>query len=282
MKNAQQQQAKNLYFQTNLSKTEIADMLDVNRRTIMIWCQQGNWDRLKLSAQHLPAMVTEKCYYLLDHYISNLLSANATISTFGPKEAAAINQIATAIKKVRTRSAVNESMEMFNFFLEDVKRKDPEMAQSIMPFIEQYIASRKDVNITDFLPSGFNEQGFVQESEEELKERMLDEIEEEKLMRGFEDFKQRKRQQAASGEPTVATVDTTDDDQPWGMQPNNEYETEETTHPTYNHTQPEKQTPSAPQYDTHWSPQIPELPKSVAKHLTNHLKKESAFARQVA
>jgi hypothetical protein len=149
MKNEQQQQAKNLYFQSNLSKTEIAEMLGVNRRTVMLWVQQGIWDRIKMAGQHLPSMVAEKCYYMLNHYLDNLLSANNTISTFGPKEASAINSLATSIKKIRTRSAVNESMEMMSFFLDDVRRKDPNMAEAIKPFIEQYIAARADVSIFD-------------------------------------------------------------------------------------------------------------------------------------
>jgi DNA-directed RNA polymerase specialized sigma54-like protein len=181
MKNEQQQQAKHLYFQSGLNKSQIADTLGVNRRTVMLWVQQGNWDRLKMSAQHLPAMVTEKCYYVLDHYLTNLLAANGAISTFGTKEASAINQLATAIKKVRTRSAVNESMEMMSFFLDDVRRKDPTMAEAIMPFIEQYIAKRKDTNLADFLPANFNDQGFVNEPTDDIMEQWLDEQEHAKM-----------------------------------------------------------------------------------------------------
>jgi DNA-directed RNA polymerase specialized sigma54-like protein len=147
----------------------------------MLWVQQGNWDRLKLSSQHLPSMVVEKCYYMLNHYLDNLLSANGTISTFGPKEASAINQLATAIKKVRNRSAVNESMEMMSFFLDDVRRKDPTMAEAIMPFIEQYIAKRKDTNLADFLPANFNDQGFVNEPTDDIMEQWLDEQEHAKM-----------------------------------------------------------------------------------------------------
>jgi hypothetical protein len=198
MKNDQQQQAKHLYFQTDLNKTEIAEMLGVNRRTVMLWVQQGNWDRLKLSSQHLPSMVVEKCYYMLNHYLDNLLSANATISTFGPKEASAINQLATAIKKVRNRSAVNESMEMMSFFLDDVRRKDPAMAGAITPFIEQYIATRKDTNLADFLPANFNDQGFVNEPTEDIMEQWLDEQAHAKM--------EREAAMACHGEPAEPVI----------------------------------------------------------------------------
>jgi hypothetical protein len=196
MKNEKHQQAQNLYFQTNLSKTEIANQLGVNRRTIMLWCQQGNWDRLKLSAQHLPAIVAEKCYFLLDHYTSHLLSSNAVISTFGPREAGTINQMAASIKKLKNRSAVNEAMEMFNFFIEYVKKQDPEMVDLVAPLVEGYIATRKDINIDSFVPATFNNRGFMDESkrEQEIIEQWQDEKDQPLMEQEYFEFLQYKQQ----------------------------------------------------------------------------------------
>ena len=51
MKQEQQQQAQNLYFQTDLSKAEIASMLGISRRTLCYWVPDYNWDHIKKSAQ---------------------------------------------------------------------------------------------------------------------------------------------------------------------------------------------------------------------------------------
>lgn len=191
MKNEIKQQAKNLFLDTNLSKTEIAERLGVDRRTIRIWAQEGNWENLRRSSRHLPSMVAEKCYYLIDQYASHLLSENAAMSTFSLKEADAINKLASSIKKLKARSTVNESMEMFNFFLESVYRKNSQMAADISPYIEEYIAGRKDIYTSDFMLSGFDPSGRIpwSETEKEILEQWADEKDDELIRKEIQEGK---------------------------------------------------------------------------------------------
>src|ERR1035437_10060111 len=97
MKNEQLEEAKELYFQTNLSKAEIADKIGVNRKTVLFWSQQGNWDKVRLSARNMPSLVAEKCYYLIDQYLRSLLidgDAN-TYCTLQLRHAQTIHLLAT-------------------------------------------------------------------------------------------------------------------------------------------------------------------------------------------
>jgi hypothetical protein len=174
MKNDKHQQAKNLYFQTDLTKTEIAAQLGINRRTVMLWTKQGNWDELKKSAEHLPSLVAEKCYYLLDQFATRLLFDGAVVSQISHKDADVINKLASSIRKLKNRSTTNESMEMFNFFVNDVKKKNPQFAEEMMPYIEQYIATRKDIDMSDFLTDRFGENAIVQAQNREVQEHYLD------------------------------------------------------------------------------------------------------------
>ena len=174
MKNEQQEKAKEFYFDTNMSKSEIAEQLGVNRRTIMLWCQQGNWEQLRRSARHMPALIAEKCYYLIDQYTTQLLTVGNTITSRSHLHADAINKLASAIKKIKTRSTVNESMEMFNFFLEGLRRRDAALADQVKPSLEDYIEDRRGVETTDFLLSDFDEDGTIPIPEKELNESLLD------------------------------------------------------------------------------------------------------------
>ena len=175
MKNEQRQQAQNLYFQTNLSKTEIAEMLGVNRRTIMLWCQEGNWQKLRQSAKHLPALVAEKCYYLIDRFASDLLADHRGMSMMSHHDADVIHKLASSIKKLKNRSTVNESMEMFNFFLDKLKTREPELVARIRPHVEEYMESRTDFMISDALLDGFDKDGTIPYPEKEIKEQWQDE-----------------------------------------------------------------------------------------------------------
>jgi len=173
MKNKQQEQAKDLYFQTNMSKTEIAQQVGVSRRTVLRWCSQDNWEKLRQSSRHLPALVAEKCYYIIDIYTSRILQ-DPSLYPLTLKDAQAIHLLATSIKKLKNRSTINESMEMFNFFLDGLKKKNPELAAQVMPEMEEYIDARRSRDINDFLPDGFNENGTMLFPEKEISENYED------------------------------------------------------------------------------------------------------------
>ena len=180
MKHKEQEQAKELYFQTNMSKTEIAASVGVNRRTILLWSKQDNWDKLRHSARHLPAMVAEKCYYLIDRLTTGLLQ-DPSLFTLSFKDAQTIHLLATSIKKLKNRSTVNESMEMFNFFYEGLKKKNPELAAEVLPEIEEYITSRTDREPSEFLIEGFNQDGVAEYPDQETQEQYADDADLEAL-----------------------------------------------------------------------------------------------------
>jgi DNA-binding XRE family transcriptional regulator len=173
MKNEQQEEAKKLYFQTNMSKTEIANAVGVCRRTILRWCKEDNWEQLRKSARHMPSIVAEKCYYLLDAYASRLLQHD-TYDNITLHDAQVLNLLASTIKKIKNRSTTNESMEMFNFFLEGLKKKDPKLAEAILPELEEYIQVRGDRKTNDYFMQGFTPYGMMEYPEKEINEQFQD------------------------------------------------------------------------------------------------------------
>ena len=194
MKNEQKEEAKNLYFQTDMSKTEIANKLGVNRKTVLFWSNEGNWDKLRKSARHLPSLVAEKCYYLIDQYASHLLTEGAIISNYSLKDAQFIHLLASTIKKIKNRSTVNESMELFTFFLNDLNKRDPAMAAQIAPQIEEYITFRGSVETKDLLLEEFKKDGSLPWPHDKIKEQQADQKEYEELVKDFELFQQTRQQ----------------------------------------------------------------------------------------
>ena len=57
-----QQQAYALFFNTDKTSIEIADILDVNRKTVYLWIKNGKWEEMKRAANVAPGMI------LLDVY----------------------------------------------------------------------------------------------------------------------------------------------------------------------------------------------------------------------
>jgi DNA-binding XRE family transcriptional regulator len=189
-KEEQHEQAKELYFQTNLSKAAIADKVGVTRKTVLFWSQQGNWERIRLSARNMPSLVAEKCYYLIDHYVNSLLTdGNATgMSTLQLRHAQTVHLFATSIKKLKNRSTTNESMEMFNFFMDGLNRRDPVLAEQVKPEIEKYITIRENCDTRDYLMEEFLHDGTLPWSDLELQEKWADEKDNAELKKDFETF----------------------------------------------------------------------------------------------
>ncbi len=57
-----QQLAKDLYLQADKTQTEIADILDVNRKTIYLWCKKGKWEETKIAIRQAPGAILQTLY----------------------------------------------------------------------------------------------------------------------------------------------------------------------------------------------------------------------------
>src|ERR1035437_938493 len=62
MKPDKQQLAKDLYLQTDKTQQEIADILDVNRRTVYLWMKHGKWEEIKNASWQAPSAIRQDIY----------------------------------------------------------------------------------------------------------------------------------------------------------------------------------------------------------------------------
>ena len=174
MKNDEKVEARELYFQTGLTKTEIAAKVGVNRRTVLLWCKQDEWEKIRQSSRTMPSLIAEKIYYLLDAFLIECLHTPGWTQA-RHKDAQTIYLLTSAIKKLKNRSTVNESMEMFNYFLEGVKKHKPDLAAEIEPWMDQYIAERTEAKVLDHSLDGINEHGAMEyQSDKEVEEEYQD------------------------------------------------------------------------------------------------------------
>ncbi|MCW3123050.1 MAG: hypothetical protein JWQ38_2542, partial [Flavipsychrobacter sp.] len=139
------QQAKNLYFQTGMNNTQIANLLNVSRRTISYWVKEGNWERLRQSATHMPSLLAENCYHIFGHLTEGYLSERRITNPVTHKEIDGLHKLASTINKLKNRATLNESMEMFGFFLDGLRQRNPRLAEELTPYIEEYISSRAEI-----------------------------------------------------------------------------------------------------------------------------------------
>jgi len=142
MKPEQQKQAESLFFQTNLSKTEIAQIIGVSRRTLHYWVQQNNWDRIRESAQVMPTALAGNCYLILARLQDNILSPERADKPITLQEVNTMHKLTLTIGKLNKRGALNENLELMTYFLEFLHAADPRMAEMLKPVVNEFIRAR--------------------------------------------------------------------------------------------------------------------------------------------
>ncbi len=170
--------AKKLWFQTGLSKTQIAAQLSVSRRTITYWVKEGNWNRLKDVSNHLPSILAENCYHLMGNLTESYLSERRLTNPVTAEEVGTLLKLANTINKFKNRSTINESMEMFGFFLDGLRQRNPRLANELGPYVDEYISSRADIHRSDIMPEKFTAMQRLPWQEEDNPEERIDRQEE--------------------------------------------------------------------------------------------------------
>jgi len=61
-KRTEQDIAKDLYFQTDLTHQQIADILDVSRRSVWLWVKNNRWEEMKNAARRMPGIILQDIY----------------------------------------------------------------------------------------------------------------------------------------------------------------------------------------------------------------------------
>lgn len=174
MENEKKLQAKNLYFQTSLTKTEIAEILNISRRSLSYWVREGEWNRLKESAKHLPAMLAENCYHMIAHLQEHYLSEQRITNRVSSKEIDALHKLTLTANKLSNRCTLNESMELLGFFMEMLRNKNGALADQIMPYVDEYMTTRAGIRTQHIQPDHFNHLGRIPWKEDHDPERIID------------------------------------------------------------------------------------------------------------
>ncbi len=174
MINEKKHQAKALFFQTGLTNTQIASLLNVSRRSISTWIKEGDWNRLKQSAKYLPSMLAENCYHIIGHLTESYLSESRMTNPVTFKEIEGLHRLTLTAKKLQNRCTINENMELFGYFMEMVSQRNPELARTIHPYIDEFISARASVYTQHIQPDTFNSMGRIPVPEVDNTEAQLD------------------------------------------------------------------------------------------------------------
>lgn len=127
MKPNQNIQARELYMQGGLTQQEIAEILNVNRKTVGLWIQQGQWRQLRIAAQQSPAM-------LLQDFYNQLAVLNETIHQRGGiptiEESVVQRRLIMNIQSFK-QQPVSNYIQIYTELIDHIGKQDPVLSKTI-------------------------------------------------------------------------------------------------------------------------------------------------------
>ncbi len=174
MKEDKKELAESLLIKTDLTKTEIAQLLGISRRTMHYWTAENEWDRLKKSTDNMPAIGTENAWLIFINYQEKMLDPAKAFSPYTNDQINNLYKLGTLVRKLTKGNALNETIEMRNRFMEFANKKKPELALEIQPLMDDYIRSLARVRPHNLMKGKIDEYNCIPNKEENTREIQLD------------------------------------------------------------------------------------------------------------
>jgi len=134
--------AQRLYIQTDLSQSQIADILGIHRKTLYLWIVEGKWTRSRISDNLTPSR-------LIQQYYTQLETLNYQISLRRDKipdsdDLDAIRKLTAAIRTLTPRQSKNQTAATMCEFLDHLKSSSSNetILSELKPHVLSFIASK--------------------------------------------------------------------------------------------------------------------------------------------
>lgn len=132
------EQARRLFFQSKLTKAQIAAILNVKPRTLFDWIQEGDWKCARSAAANAPMLISER-YYAQLHAINETIRERRERPYPTKEESDIIRKLTLSIKQIKMRLGISETMEVFTHFSNYLSHNRPAHMQEIMDCMSAYL-----------------------------------------------------------------------------------------------------------------------------------------------
>lgn len=131
-----------LYLKEHVTQKEIAERVGVNKMTIGKWVKDEKWEELKTSLSITREEQLGNLYLQISEINKTIVSRKEGERYATPKEADAINKLASAIEKLERETGIAETISVSQGFLDWMRRTDVEKAKELSQYFEAYIKDR--------------------------------------------------------------------------------------------------------------------------------------------
>ena len=132
----QQKIARDLYLHTDKSQSEIAEILNVNRKTIFLWIKKGRWEEMKIAAQQGPGTILQHLYDHV-HEINKKIRSREDKCPF-PAEVEMLRKLLGMTKNIAKKNT-GFYMEAFEELSHFIAKKNWHLSHQVIKHMDEYV-----------------------------------------------------------------------------------------------------------------------------------------------
>ena len=136
-KKEQEELAKILFLQGNVTQKEIAQRLKVTEKTVSRWAVNGGWLKLKRSLVIVKDEQLTKLYGMLENLTEDIGDKVVT-----SKDVDAISKLTASIRQLEYDTSVGEIIDVAKKYIEFVRQFDLEFAQKAAGYFDLLIQQK--------------------------------------------------------------------------------------------------------------------------------------------
>ena len=203
------EQARRLFFQSNLTQQQIADISGVHVRTVFDWINQGNWKRAKDMVLNAPTFLAEQ-YYAQLSALNNTIAARKDAPYPTKEESEIMRRVTGTLKTIKTKQTRSELVDTLADFSAFAADHSPAITELLTTIVGEYLELLSGNGPARRLSRLKEPRKAAEEHEQHVQEmlRFDDELRQEELSQAQPDpeaeqniWQQRNQLQVALGMP---------------------------------------------------------------------------------
>lgn len=132
------EQARRLYFQSNFTQQQIADLSGVHVRTVFDWINQGDWKRAKDMVLNAPTFLAEQ-YYTQLAALNNVIAARKEAPYPTKEESEIMRRVTGTLKTVKAKQTRSEVVDMLADFTAFANDHSPNITKLLNIVVGDYL-----------------------------------------------------------------------------------------------------------------------------------------------
>ncbi len=168
-----QQQAYNLYFNTDHTSSEIADILDVNRKTLYLWVKNGKWEEMKRAANVAPGMILMDIYGHVGAINNKIRQRDHDDQIPTMEEVEKLRKLLGMVKNIN-KNHIGSYMESFTELVRFISGSDEVLSWKVAEYAKRYVRGNFGDRELETSVKSKKQVAFVKENLEAMEENIAE------------------------------------------------------------------------------------------------------------